>query len=164
MMKFVNNCRGSNYFVSCGKRVKFYKIQKVITVTNKLESKKKYLFLTSKYFNQNLGDQIRLLFCTPKSVRCNNSMACDSNIGIDQLNYNMYCYDKCRTILGYDLGNYMYTVENIRGKYYKRGVYKKPSTPKTVKVLAKLGIQTTGCDMLSIKYKLNQILKGKILR
>ena len=91
-------------------------------------------------------------------------MACDSNIGIDQLNYNMYCYDKCRTILGYDLGNYMYTVENIRGKYYKRGVYKKPSTPKTVKVLAKLGIQTTGCDMLSIKYKLNQILKGKISR
>ena len=115
MMKFVNNCRGSNYFVSCGKRVKFYKIQKVITVTNKLESKKKYLFLTLKYFDQNLGDRIQSLFCTPKSIRCNNSMACDSNIGIDQLNYNMYYCDKCRTILGYDLENY--TVENISGKY-----------------------------------------------
>ena len=41
---------------------------------------------------------------------------------------------------------------------------KKPKPPKRVKVLAQLGIQTTGCDMLSIKYKLNQILKGKILR
>ena len=43
-------------------------------------------------------------------------------------------------------------------------MYRKPKPPKTVKVLAKLGIQTMGCGMLSIEYKLNKILQGKISR
>ena len=74
----------------------------------------------------------------------------------------MYYCDKCGLILGYDLEDF--TVENIRGKYNQRGAYKKPKPPKTKKVLAKLGIQTMGCVMLRIEYKLNQILRGKISR
>ena len=99
------------------------------------------------------------MFFTAKPITCRE---CGGDIAIDRVNNNEYYCDECGVILGYDIEDF--TVENIRGKYNQRGAYKKPKPPKTKKVLAKLGIQTTGCVMLTIEYKLNQLLRGKISR
>ena len=122
--------------------------------------KKKYLVVACKYFDQSFGSQIQSMFFTPKPITCRE---CGGDIAIDHINNNdeYYC-DECGVILGYDIEDF--TVENIRGKYNQRGAYKKPKPPKTKKVLAELGIQTTGCVMLTIEYKLKQILRGKISR
>ena len=113
--------------------------------------KKKYLVKASKYFDQSFGDRIQSLFGAPKPITCRK---CGGYITIDRINNNnVYYCDECGVILGYDVEDF--SLENIRGRYNLRGAYKKPKPPKTKKVLAKLGIQTMGCFMLRIEYKLN---------
>ena len=113
--------------------------------------KKKYLVVACKYFDQSFGSQIQSMFFTPKPITCRE---CGGDIAIDHINNNdeYYC-DECGVILGYDVDDF--SLENIRGKYNRRGAYKKPKPPKTKKVLAKLGIHTMGCVMLKIEYNLN---------